>query len=81
MDSASFQFVIYGLAVAILSNLSQRHVWRSSVLFLASVVFLAMLPHNPIVLLPLAAFLLLGYAGATPDSKSEKPLPIAAVLR
>ncbi len=63
MDSASFQFVLYGLAVAILSNLSQRPAWRSSVLLLASVVFLALLAHNPTVLLPLAAFLLLGYAG------------------
>ena len=50
MDSASFQFVLYGLAVALLSNLSQRPVWRSSVLFLATAVFLAVLAHNPIVL-------------------------------
>jgi D-alanyl-lipoteichoic acid acyltransferase DltB (MBOAT superfamily) len=61
MDSASFQFVLYGLAAAILSNLSQRPAWRSGVLFLASVGFVAMLAHSPIVLLPLAAFLLLGY--------------------
>jgi alginate O-acetyltransferase complex protein AlgI len=65
MDSASFQFVLYGLAVAILSNLSRRPAWRSSVLFLASIVFLAILAHNPIVLLPLAGFLLLGYAAIT----------------
>jgi D-alanyl-lipoteichoic acid acyltransferase DltB (MBOAT superfamily) len=63
MDSASFQFVIYGLAAAILSNLSRCPAWRSTVLFLASVIFLALLAHSPSVLLPLAAFLLLGYAG------------------
>ena len=29
MDSASFQFVLYGLAAALLSNLSRSRVWRS----------------------------------------------------
>jgi D-alanyl-lipoteichoic acid acyltransferase DltB (MBOAT superfamily) len=63
MDSASFQFVLYGLAVAILSNVSRKTAWRSTVLFLASIFFVALLANNPIVLVPLAAFLLLGYAG------------------
>jgi D-alanyl-lipoteichoic acid acyltransferase DltB (MBOAT superfamily) len=65
MDSASLQFVLYGLAVAILSNLSRRPAWRSSVIFAASVAFLALLAHSPVVLLPLAGFLLLGYAAIT----------------
>lgn len=63
MDTASFQFVAFGLAVALVSNFSRSHVWRSAVLLLASVVFLGLLAHNPIVFLPLAGFLLLGYAG------------------
>ena len=63
MDTASFQFVLFGLVVALVSNLSRSRAWRSIVLFLASIVFLAMLGRNPIVFLPLAAFLLLGYAG------------------
>jgi D-alanyl-lipoteichoic acid acyltransferase DltB (MBOAT superfamily) len=62
MDSASFQFVLYGLAVAILSNLNHRPAWRSAVLLLASLIFLALLAPNPVLLLPLAAFLLFGYA-------------------
>jgi D-alanyl-lipoteichoic acid acyltransferase DltB (MBOAT superfamily) len=62
MDSASFQFVLYGLAVAILSNLSSRPAWRSAVLLLASLLFLALLAHDAILFLPLAGFLLLGYA-------------------
>jgi len=63
MDSASFQFVLFGLALALVSNFSRSRVWRSAVLLVASLVFLGMLAHNPIVFLPLAGFLLLGYAG------------------
>jgi D-alanyl-lipoteichoic acid acyltransferase DltB (MBOAT superfamily) len=63
MDTASFWFVMYGLAVALLSNFSRSRVWRSIVLLLASFVFLGLLAHNPIVFLPLAGFLLLGYFG------------------
>jgi D-alanyl-lipoteichoic acid acyltransferase DltB (MBOAT superfamily) len=63
MDSAAFQFVAFGLAVALVSNFSRSRVWRSIVLMLASIAFLGLLAHNPIVFLPLAGFLLLGYAG------------------
>jgi alginate O-acetyltransferase complex protein AlgI len=63
MDTASLQFVFFGLTAALLSNLSCSRVWRSAVLLLASIVFLALLAHNPILFLPLAGFLLLGYAG------------------
>lgn len=62
MNSASFQFVLFGLLVAALSNLSRSRVWRSIVLLLASIAFLGLLAHNPLVFLPLAGFLLLGYA-------------------
>jgi alginate O-acetyltransferase complex protein AlgI len=63
MDTASIQFVVFGLAVALVSNLSRSRVWRSTVLMMASLVFLALLAHQPIVFLPLAGFLLLGYGG------------------
>jgi D-alanyl-lipoteichoic acid acyltransferase DltB (MBOAT superfamily) len=63
MDTASIQFVVFGLAAALVSNLSRSQVWRSTVLMLASIVFLAQLAHNPIVFIPLVGFLLLGYAG------------------
>ena len=63
MDNASFQFVLFGLAAALVSNFSRSRVWRSIVLMAASLVFLGLLAHNPVVLLPLAGFLLLGYGG------------------
>jgi D-alanyl-lipoteichoic acid acyltransferase DltB (MBOAT superfamily) len=63
MDSASLQFVFFGLVVAAVSNLSRARMWRSSVLLAGSLLFLAALAHQPIVFVPLAGFLLLGYAG------------------
>jgi D-alanyl-lipoteichoic acid acyltransferase DltB (MBOAT superfamily) len=61
MDSASFQFLGFGLAVALVSNISRSHIWRSFVLMLASVIFLGLLARNPVALIPLFCFLLLGY--------------------
>jgi D-alanyl-lipoteichoic acid acyltransferase DltB (MBOAT superfamily) len=62
MDNASFQFVVFGLAAALVSNFSRSRVWRSIVLFASSVIFLGLLDHDPIAFLPMAGFLLLGYA-------------------
>jgi alginate O-acetyltransferase complex protein AlgI len=61
MDTASLQFVLFGLITASLSNLSRSHVWRSIVIMLASLIFLALLAKSAVVLIPLAAFLLFGY--------------------
>lgn len=63
MDTASIQFVFFGLAAALVSNFSRSRVWRSIVLLVASLAFLGILAHNPVVLLPLAGFLLLAYLG------------------
>lgn len=63
MDSASIQFVLFGLAIAILSNFSRSAAWRSAVLMLASLTFLGLVAVHPITLLPLAGFLALGYVG------------------
>jgi D-alanyl-lipoteichoic acid acyltransferase DltB (MBOAT superfamily) len=63
LDSASIQFVLFGLAAALVSNFSPSRVWRSIVLMLTSIVFLGLLAQSPIALLPLAGFLLLGYFG------------------
>ena len=63
IDGASFQFVAFGLAAALVSNFSRSPVWRSAVLLLVSLVFLGLLAQTPILFLPLFGFLLLGYAG------------------
>jgi alginate O-acetyltransferase complex protein AlgI len=65
LDSASIEFIFYGLAVAILSNLSRSRIWRSSVLLVASVVFVALLTKSALSIVPLAGFLLLGYIVVT----------------
>lgn len=61
MDSASIYFVLFGLGVALISNVRSSAAWRTGVLFAASLVFLLLLEKNPVALLPLAAFLVLGY--------------------
>src|SRR6516162_7181161 len=63
LDSASFLFVAFGLAVALVSNFSRSRVWRSVVLLSSSVLFLCWLAREPRTLLPLLGFLLLGYVG------------------
>jgi alginate O-acetyltransferase complex protein AlgI len=63
LDTASIQFVLFGLAAALISNLNRSPVWRSSVLMMASIVFLGLLDHHPIAFIPIIGFLLLGYAG------------------
>ncbi|KAA6455583.1 hypothetical protein DYQ86_27410 [Acidobacteria bacterium AB60] len=61
MDTASFQFVCFGLAAALVSNFSRSPLWRSLVLAAASILFLGLLVHSPAAFLPMAGFLLLGY--------------------
>jgi D-alanyl-lipoteichoic acid acyltransferase DltB (MBOAT superfamily) len=63
MDTGSYQFALFGLGAALLSNCSRTRGWRVTVLSLASVVFLLLLAHGPATLAPMFAFLLLGYAG------------------
>ena len=63
MDTASIQFVMFGLAVAIVSNLSRSRMWRSAVLLLASLGLLGMLDHRLVDFFPLVGFLVVGYAG------------------
>jgi D-alanyl-lipoteichoic acid acyltransferase DltB (MBOAT superfamily) len=63
MDTASIQFVCFGLTVALLSNLCRSPIWRSTVLMVSSLSFLGLLARHPLALLPLIGFLGLGYAG------------------
>ena len=63
MDAASFQFIAFGLLVALVSNFHRSRAWRMAVLLLSSFVFLGLLARNPVVFLPLAGFLGLGYLG------------------
>jgi alginate O-acetyltransferase complex protein AlgI len=80
MDSASFQFALFGLAVALLSNFSRSHIWRSCVLMLASILFLGLLAQSWIVFLPLAGFLLLGYLAMVLLQKGFSKLMIWSIL-
>jgi alginate O-acetyltransferase complex protein AlgI len=61
MGTASLQFVAFGLFAALLSNLRRAPRWRAAILLEASIVFLVILAGDLPRLLPLAAFLALGY--------------------
>ena len=80
LDSASFQFLAFGLAVALVSNLNRSVVWRSCVLTLASATFLSLVSKNPASLLPLAGFLLLGFGGLTLLERGWSTLVVFPVL-
>jgi D-alanyl-lipoteichoic acid acyltransferase DltB (MBOAT superfamily) len=61
VDTGSFEFLIFGLGAAILSNLSRSSAWRSAVLLVTSLAFLALSSPHLIAFVPLAGFLFLGY--------------------
>lgn len=61
MDGASTQFILFGLAVALISNASRHPVWRVATLALASGAFVLLLSDAVIALVPFASFLFLGY--------------------
>jgi alginate O-acetyltransferase complex protein AlgI len=61
MDSASIQFLAFGLAAVLVSNVSRSSTWRSVVLMSTSVVFVILLAQRVSVLVPLLGFLALGY--------------------
>ena len=80
MDSASFQFVFFGLAVAVLSNLSRSRAWRSLVLMAASLLFLFLLERNPLAYLPLIGFLALGYLCLVLIRRGLPKAPVLSLL-
>jgi len=61
MTTASFQFLLFGLVVAILYNLARPWGWRQAVMLVANVCFLASFSLSVKTFLPFAGFLLLGF--------------------
>jgi len=80
MDTASIQFVLFGLAAAAVSNFSQPRWWRSSVLFCASLILLILLMPSPAALIPLLGFLLLGYGFISAGYRGWKISALCGVL-
>lgn len=64
MDSVSFQFLGFALAVVIAANLFRARWWRDGVLLAASLAFIAMCSQG-LSVVPFAAFLALGFAGVS----------------
>lgn len=61
MESASIQFIAFGLLVALVSRASAAPAWRMAVLLVANAAFLLLLGATPLTIAPLASFLLAGY--------------------
>jgi alginate O-acetyltransferase complex protein AlgI len=62
MDVSTLQFLGFALLVAVVYNLFRALAWRQAILLLANVAFLATISLNWKAYLPLAFFLVLGYA-------------------
>jgi D-alanyl-lipoteichoic acid acyltransferase DltB (MBOAT superfamily) len=63
LDSGSITFIAFGLIVVVLANIARAPAWRFAVLLGASILFILLMEARPLALLPLAGFLLAGYAG------------------
>ncbi|MBW4038412.1 MAG: hypothetical protein HIU91_05945 [Acidobacteria bacterium] len=80
MDTASIQFVGFGIAVTILVNLRRGPMWRSIILLIASLVFIFLLAPNPTALLPLMGFLVLGYVSIFALQRGFSRFMVACVI-
>jgi len=83
MAGASVSFLMFGAVVILLSNLVWRLAWRQAVLLVASLVFLWLCAAGE-SLLPLIAFVGLGYAGLRLKERgwvrTATPLVVATIL-
>lgn len=87
LAGASGSFLVFALVAILVTNLSPRLAWRRTVLLLASLLFL-WLSTEGLSLVPLMAFVALGYAGlkwiesgsAAPSQRSAGPIVIATLL-
>jgi D-alanyl-lipoteichoic acid acyltransferase DltB (MBOAT superfamily) len=83
METASLEFLLFGLAVALASNCSRSHRWRSAVLASSSLIFCGLAARHAVVLIPLFGFLLLGFAALEMQQRGWSRtwvLSIAALL-
>ncbi|TDN67454.1 MBOAT family O-acyltransferase [Paraburkholderia sp. BL10I2N1] len=75
----SFQFLAFAAVAALVFNLSRSVRWQNLVLVLVNLSFLSTFSHDPAALVPFAAFLGVGFAGAR--AMQAKPgLPVFVPL-
>lgn len=61
MSVSSVYFLLFAIAAAALHGVWRNTMWRSAVMLVANLAFIASFTHSPRALLPLFSFLLLGY--------------------
>ena len=80
MESASLQFVAFGLLVALVSNFRRSVAWRQFVLLIASLWFLLFFSRSPAAYVPLAGFLLFGFVSLRLMQKQASRSSFAVLL-
>jgi D-alanyl-lipoteichoic acid acyltransferase DltB (MBOAT superfamily) len=85
MDVSSLQFLGFALIVVVVYNLFRALAWRQAILLLANVAFLATISLNWKAYVPLAFFLVLGYASirlmrSWKSNAAFLPLMVSVVL-
>jgi D-alanyl-lipoteichoic acid acyltransferase DltB (MBOAT superfamily) len=81
MNVPSWQFFVFASIGALAFNLSAAAGWRALVWLVLNLLFVSSFTHDPLALLPLAGFLLLGYLGIlAPRSGWRRATPVFIVL-
>ncbi|MEO8335545.1 MAG: MBOAT family O-acyltransferase [bacterium] len=83
MASSMFAFVLYGILVALVVAARPSLAWRQNVVLAASVIFVGSLSRNPLALVPLLAFLAIGYVvlrGRANGSAKASALAVVAIV-
>ena len=83
MNVPSIAFLAVAFVVALLVNLSKDARWRSAVMLVTNLAFLASFAHRPAALAPFAGFLLFGYGAlwlARRRSRFALPVLVIATL-
>ena len=79
LSGASLQFVAFGLVVALLVAARRSSAWRRGVILLASLFLLALFTTTPLAFVPLAAFVLGGYAALRASARISSAGHVALI--
>lgn len=80
MQVPSWQFVVFALTGAAVFNACSARPWREAVWLILNLGFIASLAPSPAALLPLACFVILGYACIEARRRGLGAVPVVLVL-
>jgi D-alanyl-lipoteichoic acid acyltransferase DltB (MBOAT superfamily) len=77
---ASWQFLLFAALVAIATRIRPHALWRTAILLLANVAFLATMSSQPSAYIPFALFLAGGYAAILASNRWRSALVLTASI-